>query len=257
MVAPSQSQPKLSHILPIVRYVDEEQAIVDVAVALRAAMPTRSRSIGPKIIDVLLELDSEDGFHDEEHQTLHLTDLRGSARMQVVHPTRWWPAGMGDQSLYNLSISLLWGDAIVDKQTVTVGLTSVRRSEDILPADLLVNGKHYHALDVVAIDAIHENSFLPIGGESLLIIRDHYGPDLLYQAADRAGLLLIQCVPIDPDGHPEAAVADQIARLSAHPSLAGWCVGHLGGLRDQVAGSLRELDPVHNVFLDVPEEWAA
>lgn len=256
MVASAEFVPQLSQLLPVVRYVDEDQAIIDAQFSLRASMPTRSRPVGPSIVDILLELDSEDGFHDEDQQTVHLDNLTGSARMQVVQPHRWWPAGMGDQSLYDLTISLLWRGRVIDKRTVTVGLTSVRCGAND-KGQLLVNGKRYRAMDIFLIDATDESALLPVGGETLLIVRDHYGPDLLYQAADRAGLLLIQCVPIAPDGRPEQRVGEQVARLSAHPSLAGWCVGHLGDLSQTIAGRLRSLDPTHNVFLDVPADWAA
>ena len=104
---------------------------------------------------------------------------------------------------------------------------------------------------------IDERHLLPATGDSLMLVRDHYGTDLLYQAADRAGILTLQCVPIHPLGEPERDVDDQIDRLAAHPSLAGYYVGHLGQLSDELARRIRALDPTRTVFRELPVDHAA
>lgn len=256
MVAAPRIFPELAAIRPVVRYVDEAQAVIDVHFALKPRVPTRAITTGPSLVDVRVEIDGDDGFHDENETTIALDELRGVARMEMVHPQRWWPAGMGEQAMYRLSVHLLGSGEIVDSVQSSFGLTSVRRGEGT-DLQLVVNGKVHLIGEVLPIDAVDENALLPAGGDSLLVVRDHYGPDLLYEAADRAGILLVQCIPIDPAGHPELAAAMAVARLSSHPSLAGWCVGHLGDLSNEMAGRLRHLDPVHNVFTRVPREWAA
>ena len=248
--------PQLDAIQPLVRYVDEDQAVIDTHTKLKSRVPTPSRLPGPAIVDARIELDGDDGFHDEHEQTLHLKNLHGVIRVEVVHPHRWWPANMGEQRLYKITVSLLIDGQTVDMTVSTIGLTSVRRPDDADDPILLVNGRDYHVRDVLAVDAVDENSLLPVGGDSLLMVRDHYGPDVLYHAADQAGILLVQCVPIEPAGCPEQSVRDEVARLASHPSLAGWCVGHLGDLAEQRALCLRAIDPTHSVFTDVPD-WAA
>lgn len=249
--------PELGYVHPFIRYVDEDQAIIDAHIEIKSRIPAPCDEPPPEEIDVLVELDAADGFHDEQQQTVPLTNLRGMVRMEVVRPQRWWPAGMGEQSLYDLTISLLVKDQIIDMISTSVGLTSVRTGAGEKIKALMVNGRRYPVENIVPIDAVDEDSLLPVSRDSLLVIRDHYGPDVLYHAADRAGILLVQCVPIHAEGRPEAEVEAEVARLLAHPSLAGWCVGHLGDLSRQVAGRLRRLDPTHDVFLDVPADWAA
>lgn len=256
MVAAPRVYPELDLVRPVVRYVDEAQAVIDVHFALKPRVPTRAITTGPSLVDVRVEIDGDDGFHDEMEKAIHLDNLRGVARMEMVHPQRWWPAGMGEQAMYRLSVHLLSGGASMTTMTANFGLTSVRRGEGT-DLQLLVNGRLHLIGAVLPIDAVDETGLLPAGGDSLLVVRDHYGPDLLYEAADRAGILLVQCIPIDPAGHPEFDAATAVARLSSHPSLAGWCVGHLGDLSNEMAGCLRRLDPVHNVFTRVPREWAA
>ena len=107
------------------------------------------------------------------------------------------------------------------------------------------------------VDKIDEHSLLPATGDSLLLVRDHFGAEVLYEAADRAGILLVQCVPIDAEGKLELSVAEQVDRLASHPSLAGYFVGHLGKLTGKVAEALKLLDPTRSVFLNFPLTEAA
>ncbi|MEL7089846.1 MAG: hypothetical protein AAGL98_15610, partial [Planctomycetota bacterium] len=175
-------------------------------------------------------------------------------------PERWWPAGMGPQPLYTLSLQLHDPGYGVAETRTTFGLTSVRRDrvlgDDFAPS-LLVNGQICDIDSIVVIDRVCERRLLPATGQSLLLVRDHFGTDLLYDAADRAGILLVQCVPLDPRAALESAVAAEVDRLAAHPSLAGYFVGHLGELTEPVAQTLRRLDPAHAVFRRFPLDEAA
>jgi len=110
---------------------------------------------------------------------------------------------------------------------------------------------------VVMVDRVNERTLLPATGNSLLLIRDHYGPELLYEAADRAGVLLVQSVPISAEGEPVVEVADEIDRLAAHPCLAGWFVGHLGAVSQRVAERIKTLDPTHIVLERIPRPMAS
>ena len=259
MDTPEMKSPRLALVRPLVRYVDESQAVIDVHLAIHPVLP---RGEERSSADVLVEIAGTDGSIDEQHLPVRLRHNAGVVRLQVVRPERWWPAGMGDQSLYRIRVSLLCGEGIADSREVTLGFTSVRAKGVFVSGNdgdraekrfqWLVNSEVCEIDTVVPIDLVHERRLLPVAGHSLLIVRGHYGPDVLYDAADRAGLLLIQCVPIEADGEPEVGVLAQIDRLASHPSLAGWFVGHLGRLADNVAHTIRELDPTRHVFRHVP-----
>lgn len=249
---------RLASIRPLVRYVDEGQAVIDVHLALQPPLPTSPA--GPESVDVLVDIIGADGSIDEQRVRIPVQNHLGLVRLQVVHPERWWPAGMGDQALYHIKLSLLANQQVADSRQVTVGFTSVRPRENAqtIPSarrriEWLVNGQVCPIDAVVPIDLTHERRLLPVSGHSLLIVRGHYGPDVLYDAADRAGLLLIQCVPIDPDAQPEIGVLAEIDRLASHPSLAGWFVGHLGKMAESVAQTIHRLDPTRNIFHQAPE----
>ncbi len=248
---------RLASLRPVVRYVDAELAVVDLKLTLTDPLPHHPRTNKPAHAELLVEVRSTDSFVDEQRLPLHITGVAGAARLEIVKPLRWWPAGMGDQPLHELEVGLLINDDLTDLRSLSFGLTSVRQPKSVYdapPTDrvLVVNGQPCNFSAIVPVDEINEKKLLPVTGDALLLVRDHYGPDVLYNAADRAGILLVQSVPIHPEGHPELDVDAQVNRLTAHPSLAGWFVGHLGRVSDVMAKTLQDLDPNHQVFRKLP-----
>lgn len=253
----------LRSVRPLVRYVDQEQAVIETHFAAGSPVEIAPMGRSQHKVEVMIEINGNDGFHDEGTIALELQDGHGAVRFDLVQPQRWWPAGMGKQQLYQLTISLIFRDEIIDSHETTLGLTSIRVPKaqtvpyDNEPVPLLVNGRECDIHSVVSIDASDEQKMLPAAGDSLLVVRGHYGPDVLYDAADRAGILLIQCVPIHPQGTPESEVQNHVDRLVRHPSLAGWCVGHLGQTAQSTAETIQTRDPTHGVFMNIPNVAAA
>ncbi|XAL99627.1 hypothetical protein OT109_18865 [Phycisphaeraceae bacterium D3-23] len=257
---------KIASIRPLVRYVDREQAVVDTRITTLPVLPTDTshRTADHPVVYVMAELEGADGFHDEGCGRLALKregdHYEGGFRFGIEQPRRWWPSGMGEQPLYTLSVSLIVGDEVADRQKVQIGLASIRRDRVLgrdLPPSLLVNGQICEVVEVLVVDQVDENQLLPANGESLLLVRDHFGEERLYQAADMAGVLAVQAVPIDPQADPMRQVHRQVDRLAGHPSLAGYYVGHLGELSGPIAQKLRVLDPTRAVFTSFPLDGAA
>lgn len=253
---------RLDWLRPMVRYVDDERAVIDTHFAARPPMAHGPHDAAPTryALDVEITLDGADGFHDEGTARVTLDDHRGHLRFEIIHPDRWYPAGMGPQPLYHLGLTV--GDAQrgFDHLETDFGLTSVRRDHALgpdLPPCLLVNGRIWSVQNILPLDAAHAASLLPAHGESVLFIRDHYGDENLYAAADRAGILIVQSIPLEPDAKLTPAVVDAVDRLSGHPSLAGWYAGHLGAAIDDVTAALKRCDPVHPVFKKFPVDDAA
>jgi Glycosyl hydrolases family 2 len=245
---------KLTSVRPLVRYVDKDQAVIDTYFQTLGSIPDADVGFTGEA-DVHITIQGLDGFHDEGQTRTPVKDGRGSVRFEMVQPDRWWPAGMGEQPLYELTLRLVQDGHVTDQHTAMIGLTSVRREKQSHEMDqpgFLVNGQHCPIQSVVMVDKVDENHLLPATGDSLLLVRDHYGPELLYEAADRAGVLLIQSVPISEKARPGDEVCSQINRLASHPCLAGWFVGHLGDARNTVTKRIKALDPTHAVFEDFP-----
>ena len=252
---------KINSVRPLVRYVDDRQAVIDTHIITRAMLPSDEshRTADKPIAYVMAEITGADGFHDEGCGRLLLkpcgSQMQGGFRFGIDQPQRWWPAGLGDQPRYELTIRIIVGDEVTDEAKLKLGLASVRRGRVLgehLPPSLLVNGRICEIVEVLTVDRMDENQLLPANGESLLLVRDHYGADLLYEAADLAGIMAVQAVPIDPKGDPTVQVREHVNRLTAHPSLAGYYIGHLGEIKPQVAECLKQLDPTRTVFDSFP-----
>ncbi len=253
---------RLEWLHPMVRYVDDERAIIDTHFAARPPVVQGPHDAVPSryALDVEITLDGADGFHDEGGARLAVHNHRGQLRFEIVHPDRWYPAGMGPQPLYRLGLTVGDDRRGFDHLETDFGLTSVRRDHALgpdLPPCLLVNGRIWSVQNVLPLDAVHAAALLPAHGESVLFIRDHYGDENLYAAADRAGILIVQSVPLEPDARLRPAVARAVDRLGAHPSLAGWYVGHLGAATNAVTDTLKQRDLVHPVFKHFPLDDAA
>ena len=122
---PPDSPLELDSIRPLVRYVDREQAVLDLHFTVK---PDGRRETYPEVL-IALRVTGSDGFEDEGTTRLTLAGNAGSVRFDLVHPDRWWPAGMGDQPLYRVEAQLLHGNHASEILAVTFGLTSVRRDE--------------------------------------------------------------------------------------------------------------------------------
>ncbi len=243
---------RLNAVRPLVRYVDEDQAVIEVHLAFDQPLPPDKSRHAPRKLEAIVEVDSVDGFHDEDRLPLKRHGDAATVRFDLVRPKLWWPASMGEQALYDVKVRVIVDGRFLGERCATIGLASVRRTVQRDERTLMVNGRECPIERVTSIDAKDERGLLPIGGDALVLIRGHWGPDVLYDAADRAGLLIVQTVPIHPEGRFEHDIADEVDRLARHPSLAGWYVGHLGGIRERLAYCLSSLDPSRQIFRELP-----
>lgn len=245
------------NLRPLVRYVDEDRAIVDLQVVDDPGWRRRTPGSARCPVTLRIELRGSDGSIDEQDHRVMLPPGTSGApgatviRTEVVSPLLWWPLGMGDQPLYEMTVRLIAGSDERELRWL-LGLTSVRSPGHDRVLTLVVNGRPRDIRSVVPVDLRDERRMLPVAGDALLVVRGHYGPDLLFDAADRTGALVIQAVPLHPEARPESDIEKEVCRLSAHPSLAGWYVGHMGGISEQLACALRRLDPTRCVFRSLP-----
>ena len=151
---------RLESVRPLVRYVDHDHAVIDAHFTTLPAVAGSARQSPGRAVDVFVEIDGSDGFHDEGHTRVQLTDHRGSVRFEIVRPQRWWPAGMGEQAMYTLSVTVAEGELGDAQDQVTFGLTSVRRDRvlgEAFDESLLVNGQICDIDSVVVVDRADAN----------------------------------------------------------------------------------------------------
>ena len=141
--------------------------------------------------------------------------------IEIRDPALWWPRGLGDQNRYTLRAKL--GDS---ERTVTTGIADVEREGD----RFVVNGEPV-PIRGVGLDtaepadiqrAVETNA-------NLVRARGHVLPPAVYEAANEAGMLVWQDLPLTGPGEFDTDRGADLARRLAdtyghHPSLAAFSV---------------------------------
>lgn len=178
-----------------------------------------------------------------------ITAPLGVVELSIPSPELWWPTGLGNQPLYDLTVDLLHGDDLLDTWSKKIGFRSVRLDttpdaagtpftfviNDVpiyicganwIPDDCLlprVTPERY-AARITQAKAANMNMLRVWGGGI-------YETDAFYEECDRQGMLVWQdflfaCAAYPEEGdlpaEIEAEARDNIVRLMPHPSLVLW-----------------------------------
>lgn len=164
---------------------------------------------------------------------------------EIEEPALWWPAGMGEQVLHDLSvevgvaevyrrIGLRKIELVTEKDAAGLGFKFRVNGRDVfakganwIPADALsgrITVEGTRDLLQSAVDA-HMNMIRVWGG-------GRYEPDWFYDLCDELGLMVWQdfmfscnLYPSTPDflAEVDAEVRENVARIQHHACLALWC----------------------------------
>lgn len=173
-----------------------------------------------------------------------------SLRLDIDHPRLWWPNGMGERPLYELTVRITDGAGrVIDQTTRRLGLRRVEllpRSDD-RPLRLRVNGREIFAKGA---NWIPSDVFPPaetperIGALLALAARANfnairvwgggiYPPQSFFDACDEHGLLVWLDFAFACKAYPSAnpvfmedvarEVRDVVHAVHHHPSITVWC----------------------------------
>ncbi len=181
------------------------------------------------------------------------SEIRGAGQecdLEIPNPQLWWPAGIGDQPLYTVEVTLSAGGKELDAWKKRIGLRTmtVHREKDEWGECFChqVNGVDVFAMGA---DYIPEDNLLPrvtpertrrlledARAANMNTIRvwggGYYPGDDFYDSCDELGLLVWQdfmfaCAAYDLseafEENVRAEFTDNIRRLRHHASLALWC----------------------------------
>ena len=172
-----------------------------------------------------------------------------SVDFRIDAPKRWWPAGMGEQHLYNIKIVLATEDErLMVQKRIGLRTVEVRRDPDSegesfcfvvndvpvfakganwVPADSFttrITDAHYRHLLESARDA--NMNMIRVWGGGI------YEPAIFYETCDELGLMVWQdfmfACSMYPAGESflesvEHEARHQLRRLRHHPSIVLWC----------------------------------
>jgi beta-mannosidase len=157
--------------------------------------------------------------------------------LSIADPALWWPWQLGGQPLYRVTVSVEIAGSISGIWERTVGLREVRMKNYVLS----INGERLFAKGAdlwptTALPAVA--SAEQIAGDvarakdlglNLLRVESHVARPELYEAADRAGMLLWQDLPMRGEvkrsiqSNAVNAAHRLVDKLGAHPSIVVWC----------------------------------
>ncbi|PJN27945.1 glycoside hydrolase family 2 protein [Kitasatospora sp. CB02891] len=169
--------------------------------------------------------------------------------LEAADVARWWPRGHGDQTRYELAVTLADGDGRLDAWQRQIGFRTVElhRTPDATgtPFTLAVNGEPLFVrganwipddtLITRVTPARYRTRLLQAVDANVDLIRvwggGIYEQDAFYDLCDELGLLVWQDFPFACAAYPEeqplrgeieAEARDNVVRLMPHPSLVLW-----------------------------------
>ncbi|MCU0268449.1 MAG: hypothetical protein MUF83_07355 [Acidimicrobiales bacterium] len=180
------------------------------------------------------------GVEHVETRPLAAGENRMEWTVTVPDPVRWWPHALGEPVLHDLTVEVRTGDGVVsDRRHRRIGLRQVELRNWILSVNgerLFLKGACHgptrQALAEATDDEVARDVRLARdAGLDFLRVHTHVARPALYDAADEAGLLLWQDMPLQWGYH--RSVRSQARRqarelvdlLGHHPSVFLWC-GH-------------------------------
>jgi len=160
--------------------------------------------------------------------------------LTVPDPELWWPRALGGQPLYDVTLEVVVDDEVSDQRTWRTGLRQVRMRD----FRASVNGEHLFLkgaalaptrlllADATPQELVDDVELAVDTGLDLLRLHGHVSRPELYEAADRAGLLVWQDLPVQwslqrrTKGPAQRVARATVDLLAHHPSVAVWCAHH-------------------------------
>ncbi len=195
----------------------------------------------------------------------------GKSVINVTSPNLWWPAGMGSQSLYRLSVNLYSDSDIIDTKEIKVGLRALSIDNGEKEENVSINGTPYFSKGVTFVPT---DSIVPYADKQrvrkiLESVADancntvrvsalgYYMPDYFYDYCDELGLMVWQDVMVlsnITDGvnseEIEREIKENISRLSYHA-----CFARVVGAVDVERACLPHSELDNHSFIELYESY--
>jgi beta-mannosidase len=182
--------------------------------------------------------------------TLHAGSNVIDLPVEIRQPKLWYPAGYGDQPLYEFTAQVGVGGQPVETRKVKAGLRSIVLDRHLdqwgRSFQLIVNGIPVFAkgADVIPFDSFPNRVTTADYRRILQSARDanmnmirhwgggYYETDEFYSICDELGIMVWQDFMFGNDWQPgtydfklniESEAEDQVRRLRNHPSIVVWC----------------------------------
>jgi beta-mannosidase len=173
----------------------------------------------------------------------------GVIEVEIKNPKLWWPNGHGDQPLYDLEVTLLKDDHILDQSQRKVGIRNIELVQEENEKQVFyfkINGEPIY---MKGANWIPSDSFIPRIDDStyeslIRMARDAgmnilriwgggiYEQPIFYDLCDRLGILIWQDFMFACSSYPDNdffvenaknEAEEKVKELQHHPSILIWC----------------------------------
>lgn len=190
------------------------------------------------------------GITEQSSALIDKRSVRGTVSILVPNARLWWPAGYGEQPLYDVSVSaVVAASKTLDTWNGRIGFRTVRlnteaddigRACEIIVNDIPVHARGYNWIPDDAFmtrlnRGTYERSIRDLVESHSNMVRvwggGIYETEDFYELCDEHGIMVWQDMMFACAMYPEnpatkteveAEAREQITRLSAHPSLVIW-----------------------------------
>jgi beta-mannosidase len=223
------------------RYTAEVDAAQAGPVLLRWTITPRTFEGEPQVI--------------EQRRTLRMGHQHIRGLFKLYEPRAWWTHDLGTPDLYTMTLEIVQHGVVSDRHTFVYG---VRRFElrhwiPYLNGErLFIKGNNYAPGDMriatMSLERCAQDMRLVREcNMNLLRVHAHVDHPALYHAANAAGILLWQDMPLQwlyraevlPEAHRQAR--EMVRLLYNHPSVAIWCMHNeplfVGDTADETVGT--------------------
>jgi beta-mannosidase len=224
-----------------------QQHTPDLVIVQAAVAIERWRTANLKAI---LQIAAPDGQVQFTEDLLPDSTTKTDLALQLAHPELWWPAGYGNQPLYQVRVELYQGDQLLDSRSYQLGLRKIElrqqpdeygksftfvvngvqlfiKGADWIPADSFPTRLNTARLEdlIRSASMAHMNMLRVWGG-------GFYEDERFYDLCDRYGILIWQdfifacgVYPHDPAFFENVRVeaTQNVRRLRHRACLALWC----------------------------------
>ena len=197
-------------------------------------LSTRLDSDQARNVTIRTIVDGKLLFDDERRVAKGLNDVNWS--VDIADPALWWPRSLGDQPLTEISIEVVVDDEVSDQWSRQTGLRVVAWNNwscSVNGERLFLKGANLlptrAAIGEATPDEMRRDIELATeAGLDALRVHGHIARPEIYDAADRAGMLLLQDFPLQwgyarsVRGQAVEQARAAVDMLGHHPSIIQW-----------------------------------
>lgn len=217
---------RIDRLRVLCRDADERRAHLRISTHLDSDRPT----------PVTMRTFVDDELVDEQRQTIAAGQNDFEWSIDLADPDLWWPRSLGAQPLIDVTVEVIVDDDVSDRRKRRTGLRQISwddwicsvngerlflKGANLLPS--AANPAHAGA-ELVRADL---QAAIDLGLDALRV-HGHVADRMLYEAADEAGIMLLQDFPLQW-GHARSVRHQAVEQATAlvdmlghHPSIALW-----------------------------------